>query len=90
MADLLLRQPAVDANVVQREFGVTNPSALAAIAHLVEGGVLRQVSHGKWGRKWVAPTVLEALSCSTTGLPRQTSSRMTPYKPWSTTTDCDP
>lgn len=62
MADLLLRQPAVDANVVQREFGVTNPSALAAIAHLVEVGVLLQVSQGKWGRKWVAPTVLEALS----------------------------
>ena len=61
LADFLLRQPAVDANVVQRELGVTNPSALTAIDHLVEVGVLRQVSEGKWGRKWVAPTVLEAL-----------------------------
>ena len=61
LADLLLRQPAVDSAMVERELGVSRVTALSSIERLVSIGVLNEISGGKWGRKWTAPAVLHAL-----------------------------
>ena len=61
LADLLLRQPAIGSPLVQRELGISAPAALSAIDQLVNAGVLRQISDGKWGRKWAASSVLTVL-----------------------------
>ena len=60
-ADLLLRQPAVDSALVQRELGIPQQAADRAIGTLVDAGVLQQVSGTSRDRKWVAPDVLTAL-----------------------------
>jgi Fic family protein len=61
LADLLLRQPAVDSALVERELGISRVTALSSIDRLVVGGILKEVSGGKWGRKWIAPQVLNTL-----------------------------
>jgi Fic family protein len=61
LADLMLRQPAVDSALVERELGVSRVTALAAIDKLAQAGILKEVSGGKWRRKWIAPAVLGSL-----------------------------
>jgi Fic family protein len=61
LADLLLRQPAVDSALVERELGVSRVTALSSIGRLASLGIVKEVSGGKWGRKWIAPAVLSAL-----------------------------
>jgi Fic family protein len=62
VADLVLRQPAVTSDLVQRALNISAPAADNSIGKLVEAGVLTQVSgNPKWGRKWVANDVLQAL-----------------------------
>lgn len=61
LTELLLRQPAVDSPLVQRTLGVRQPVADRAIGHLVETGILAEVSGGKRNRRWVAEDVTAAL-----------------------------
>ena len=61
LAELLLRQPAVDSPLVQHILGVRQPVADRAIGHLVETGILAEVSGGKRNRRWVAEDVTAAL-----------------------------
>jgi Fic family protein len=61
LADLLLGQPAVDSALVERELGVSRVTALSSIDRLASIGVLKEIPGGKWGRKWTAAAVLQAL-----------------------------
>ncbi|MCU1357890.1 MAG: hypothetical protein JWM89_3308 [Acidimicrobiales bacterium] len=61
VADRLVRQPVVDSPTLQRELGVSAPSANGAIEVLVEAGVLAKVSGNHRNRKWAATEVLDAL-----------------------------
>lgn len=60
-ADLLLRQPAIDWQLLQRELRVTPLAGYRAIDRLVEAGVLTEVSGRRRNKAWVAPQVLAAL-----------------------------
>jgi Fic family protein len=61
LADLLLRQPVVDAELVQRELGVTSANAHRAIRQLAECGVMAEFSGRRRDRMWQAREVLVAL-----------------------------
>lgn len=61
LADLLVRQPVVDAAVVQRELGATSANAQRALRQLAEAGVITEISGRRRDRLWQAPTVLRAL-----------------------------
>jgi Fic family protein len=61
VADLLLGQPVVDSPMLQREFGMAENTALAAIARLVEDGVLTKVSGKMRNRRYSANEVLKCL-----------------------------
>lgn len=61
LADLLLRQPVVDAALVARELGISTANALRPIAPLVAAGVLTELSGSKRNRKWQSRAVLSAL-----------------------------
>ncbi|GAA2484504.1 Fic family protein [Terrabacter carboxydivorans] len=59
--DLLVRQPVVTARVVIRELGVSAPTAQAALARLVDDGVLLESTGHRRNRVYRAPAVLRAL-----------------------------
>jgi len=61
LADLLLRQPVIDADVVQRVLGVTSANAHRAIRQLAEAGVTSEFSGRRRDRMWQAREVLVAL-----------------------------
>jgi len=61
LADLLLRQPVVDAAVVSQELGLSAANALRPIAPLVEAGILTEFTGAKRGRMWQSGEVLTAL-----------------------------
>jgi Fic family protein len=61
LADLLLRQPAIDAIVVASELGIETGNAGRAIAPLVDAGVLTEFTGFKRNRMWQAREVLTAL-----------------------------
>lgn len=61
LADLLLRQPVVDAALVQRDLGATSANAYRALRQLEEAGVLKEFSDRLRNRLWQAPEVLSAL-----------------------------
>jgi len=61
LADLLLRQPVIDAAFVARELGITTANALRPIAPLVAAGVLTELSGSKRNRRWQSREVLSAL-----------------------------
>lgn len=61
LADLLLRQPVIDADVVQRELRVTSANAHRAVRQLAEAGVIREFSGRRRNRMWQAGEVLMAL-----------------------------
>ena len=61
LADLLLRQPVVDAPTVARELGVAPDNALRPIGALVEAGVLSEFTGSVRHRMWQSREVLDAL-----------------------------
>lgn len=61
LADLLLRQPVVDAAIVQRELSATSANAHRAIRQLTEAGVITEFSGMQRARLWQASEVLTAL-----------------------------
>ena len=61
LADLLLRQPVVDAPTVARELGVSPANALRPIRPLVEAGVLTEFTGAARNRMWQSHEVLAAL-----------------------------
>jgi Fic family protein len=61
LADLALRQPVLDSEVVQRELGVAPHNANTALALLEDIGALRKISGNHRYRKWAAKDVLDAL-----------------------------
>lgn len=61
LADLLLRQPVVDAPTVARGLGISADNAMRPIAPLVEAGVLREFTGFTRNRMWQSREVLSAL-----------------------------
>ncbi len=61
LADLLLRQPVLDAALVARELGITTANALRPIAPLVAAGVLTELGGRTRNRIWQSRAVLSAL-----------------------------
>jgi Fic family protein len=61
LADLLLRQPVVDARTVARELEVSPANTARTVAPLVDAGVLTESTGFARNRVWQAPEVLSAL-----------------------------
>ncbi|MBD8506689.1 Fic family protein [Hoyosella sp. G463] len=61
LADLLLRQPIVDAATVATELGIAPQNALRAIGPLVEAGILTEFTGQQRNRMWQARAVLDAI-----------------------------
>ena len=61
LADLLLRQPVVDASAVAHGLGVSADNAMRPIAPLVEAGVLTEFTGFTRNRMWQSREVLSAL-----------------------------
>jgi Fic family protein len=61
VADLLLRQPVIDAAAVANELGIEARNAQRAIAPLSEAGVLTEFTGFKRNRMWQSHEVLTAL-----------------------------
>ena len=61
LADLMLRQPVVDAELVQRVLEVTSANAHRAIRQLADAGVISEFSGRRRDRMWQAREVLVAL-----------------------------
>lgn len=61
LTDLLLRQPVIDAQVVQRELAVTSANAHRAIRQLTAAGIITEFTGRRRNRLWQASEVLTAL-----------------------------
>lgn len=61
LAALLLRQPVLDSELVQRELKIAPHNANTAITLLEELGALKKVAGNHRNRKWAAKEVLNAL-----------------------------
>jgi len=61
LAELLMRQPGVNSNVVEEALGVSRPAALNAIGKLEDAGVLVKARGQERNRAWVAVDVVDAL-----------------------------
>ena len=61
LADLLLRQPVIDAATVQRELAATSANAQRAIRTLAAAGIITEFTDRKRNRLWQATEVLSAL-----------------------------
>ncbi|MBI4884731.1 MAG: Fic family protein [Actinobacteria bacterium] len=61
LAELALRQPVLDSEIVQRELGVAPHNANTALALLEDIGALKKISGNHRYRKWAAKDVLDAL-----------------------------
>ena len=61
LADVLVRQPVIDASVVATELMVTPQNALRAITPLVESGILSEFTGFRRNRMWQSREVLTAL-----------------------------
>lgn len=61
LADLLLRQPVIDAAAVQSELDATSANAHRAIRQLTDAGVISEFSGRRRRRLWQASEVLTAL-----------------------------
>lgn len=61
LADLLVRQPVVDAQSIAAELDLAPQNAQRAIAPLVEAGVLTELTGFKRNRMWQAVEILTAL-----------------------------
>jgi Fic family protein len=61
LADLLLRQPVIDATAVAHELGLPSANATRPIAPLVRAGVITEFTGFKRNRMWQSGEVLSAL-----------------------------
>ena len=61
LADVLLRQPVIDADLATREVGASPANTRNAIRHLVDVRVLTEVSGRRRNQRWLAAEVLSAL-----------------------------
>ena len=61
IADLLIRQPVINARVTGEALGVETRNAQPGIDHLVDIGILVPSNEHRRGRVWRAPDVLNAL-----------------------------
>ena len=61
LADLLLRQPVVDAETVARQLAVPPTSARSALSHLTEVGIVNEFTGYRRNRMWEAKEVTSAL-----------------------------
>jgi Fic family protein len=61
LADILVRQPVMDASLVAAELSVTPQNALRAIAPLAEAGILTEFTGFRRNRMWQCREVLTAL-----------------------------
>ncbi len=61
LADILLRQPVIDASTVARELGVSPQNALRAITPLVDADILEEFTGYTRNRMWQSREVLDAL-----------------------------
>jgi Fic family protein len=61
LAELILRQPVIDAELVQNELGATSANAQRAIRQLAEAGILTEFSGKRRNRMWQTREVLSAL-----------------------------
>ncbi len=61
LADLLLRQPVIDAATVARELDMNSANVMRPIAPLVEAGVLTEFTGFARNRMWQSHEVLDAL-----------------------------
>ncbi len=61
LAELLIKQPAVNSALVQTSLGVSAPAANNAIGKLEDAGILAKVAGDKRYRAWVATDVVSAL-----------------------------
>jgi len=61
LAELLMRQPGVNSNVVEAALGVSRPAALNAIGKLEDLGVLVKARGQERNRAWIAVDVVAAL-----------------------------
>jgi Fic family protein len=61
VADLVMRHPAIDSSLVQREFALSQPAVDNAIGQLVDAAILTEVSGYRRNRRWVATEVIDAL-----------------------------
>ncbi|HVQ50066.1 MAG TPA: Fic family protein [Mycobacterium sp.] len=61
LADVLIRQPVVDAGTVAAELNTTTKNVLRAVDPLVEAGVLTEFTGFARNRMWQSPEVLAAL-----------------------------
>jgi len=61
LADVLLRQPVIDAPTVARELDVTPQNALRAVAPLAQVGILEEFTGFARNRMWQSREVLDAL-----------------------------
>lgn len=61
LAELLFDQPYLSAKRVQRDLGVTNPTAQAAIEALVELGIVREITGRRRNRFYFADRIFDAV-----------------------------
>lgn len=61
VADLLLRQPVIDAATVAREIGVASGNAVRALEPLLASGIVTEFSGRRRNRLWQAREVLDAI-----------------------------
>ena len=71
LADLLLRQPVIDAATVARELEMNSANVMRPIAPLVEAGVLSEFTGFARNRMWQARDVLDALDAFATRAARR-------------------
>ena len=67
LAELLFDQPYVSAKSVQRDLGVTNPTAQAAIEALVELSILREITGRQRNRYYFAGGIYKAVYADVAG-----------------------
>jgi len=61
LADVLLRQPVIDAEVAARELGTSSANTHVAIRHLVDAAILTEISGRRRDQRWLAAEVLTSL-----------------------------
>ena len=61
LLDVIIRQPAIDVALVQRELSLAQSTAETAIRQLVDVGILEPANANKRNRAWLARDVITAL-----------------------------
>jgi Fic family protein len=61
ISELLLRQPAVNSNIVQDQIGISKQTALNAIGQLQAVGILVKAKGEERNRAWVAVDIVAVL-----------------------------